>query len=188
MSALKKALIRFVIKTVAKKNIVSQPTEVKIPGKNFIGYSITTSLRNNKKQEDIPPFYHEVYDNHKLDKLNSSKDLNMYCIFDFHENKQDFDYYVAVENTSSIHADEYAEITIPEGRYIRVELLKRNQKTVGMIVMYMKDIWLKRNGYKERDAQPFILYDKRFHSNYTKYGCKGGNYLGNPIATLYVPV
>jgi hypothetical protein len=33
-----------------------------------------------------------------------------------------------------------------------------------------------------------ILYDNRFHRNYREFGCKNGNYLGDPLAALYVPV
>ena len=72
--------------------------------------------------------------------------------------------------------------------YIQVEFLKRNQKTVGIIVMYIREIWIKANGYKEKDTPPFILYDERFHSNYKRYGCKGDDYLGKPIAVLHIPV
>lgn len=188
MKQIKNLLFRFLVKTLSKKNIVTEPKEIKLREKKCIGYSITTSLKNNKKQKDIPPFYHEIYDNKKLNKLLIDKELNMYCIFDFHQNKEDFDYYVAVENKLSIQGEEYAEITLPAGKYIQVELLKRNQKAVGMVVMYIREIWIEKNGYKERNAPPYILYDSRFHSNYQKHGCKGANYLGNPIAVLHIPV
>jgi predicted transcriptional regulator YdeE len=111
----------------------------------------------------------------------------MYCIFDLYENQEDIDYYVAVEDKTNIN-DKFAKIQLPAGKYIEVEVLKRNNKTVNMIMMYMKNMWMKANGYKERKSPPFILYDERFHLNYQQYGSKGGDYLGNPYATIYFPV
>lgn len=188
MKVLKKVFFRFFIKTIVKKNMVTEPKRMSLSKKEFIGYSISTSLKNNKKQEDIPPFYHDIYDNHKLDKLNSDKELKMYCIFDFHTNKEDFDYFVVVENKFSLQDENFVKTSLPEGDYIQFELLKRNHKTVGMIVMFMREIWIKANGFKERDTPPFIVYDERFHSNYQKFGCKGENYLGHPLAVLHIPI
>ena len=154
----------------------------------FIGFKISTTLRDNKQKEDIPPFYHKIYDNNKLDVLKSGSELKMYCIFDLHKNQEDFDYYVAVENNTVTNEKNYAEIQIPAGRYLEVEVLKRNNKTVNIIMMYVRKIWMMANGYAERKAPPFILYDERFHKNYQKFGCKGDDYLGNPLATLYLPI
>jgi predicted transcriptional regulator YdeE len=63
-----------------------------------IGYMITTSLERNQKKKDIPPFYHEIYDNDKLSVLGRANNRNMYCVFNIHEKGQDFDYCAAVEN------------------------------------------------------------------------------------------
>lgn len=176
------------MKIIAKKNMLSTPKYIQLPAMKFIGYKITTTLKNNKQKEDIPPFYHKIYDKNKLDVLKSGSELKMYCIFDMCENQLDFNYYVAVENKTTMNDKIYAKIELPAGKYIEVEVLKRNNKTVNMIMMYMKNIWMKANGYKERKAPPFILYDERFHTNYQKYGCKGGDYLGKPFATIFLPV
>ncbi len=184
---IKKVLFRIIIKSIAKKNILSMPKAVQLPGMKFIGFKITTTLKNNKQKEDIPPFYHEIYDNNKLDVLKSGSELKMYCIFDMDENQEKFDYYVAVEN-KTIFDDKYAKIQLPAGKFIIVEVLKRNNKTISMIMIYMRNMWMKENGYKESKNPAFIMYDERFHVNYKKYGCKGDDYLGNPVATLYLPV
>jgi len=188
MQMIKKVIFRFLVKRMAKKNILAVPKEIHLPAKQFIGYSISTTLKNNKQKEDIPPFYHEIYDNDKLKVVKPDGEFRMYCIFDMHENQEDFDYYVAVENNSVQKDGAYAHIQIPAGKYIQVELLKRNNKTVAMIMMYIRTLWMKANGFKERKAPPFIVYDERFHVNFRKFGCKGNDYLGYPVANLYIPV
>ena len=112
----------------------------------------------------------------------------MYCIFDLHKNQENLDYYVGVENKTAITDKRYAQLDLPAGDYIKVELLKRNNKTVFMIMMYIKNLWIKRNGLKERNAPAFIVYDDRFHTNYQKFGCKGDDYLGYPVSVLYIPI
>lgn len=173
-----------------KKNIVSEPQEVFLDEKECIGYSISTSLEGKKTKVDIPPFYHEVYDNNKLDKLRpEGGELKMHCIFDFHENQMDLDYFVAVENELSLDGDEYSKITLPQGKYIKFEVLKKSQKAVMIAVAYVERKWLKKHGYTRRmDAPPFILYDERFHSNYKEHGWDGPDYFGYPLATFYIPV
>lgn len=112
----------------------------------------------------------------------------MFCIFDLKENKEDLDYYIAVEHDFLANNSEYAQIQLSTGAYLKIEFLKRNNKTVCMILLYMRLIWMKANGYAERKAPSFIVYDERFHSNYQEYGCLKGEYLGTPIATVYLPV
>ena len=188
MKMIKNMIFRIMVKRLAKPNILSVPELVELPAKRFIGYSITTTIKNNQQKEDIPPFYHEVYDNGKLEFLKQGAELNMYCIFDMHKNQQDFDYYVVVEETLVAEGKEYARIESPAGKFIKVEFLKRNNKTVNMVMMYIRKIWMAKYGFAERNAQPFIVYDERFHSNFRKFGCKGDDYLGSPIATMFLPV
>ena len=188
MKLIKKFLLQPVLKFLIRKNIVTQPKVIEIEEKKCIGYMITTSFKGNQKKKNIPPFYHEIYDNDKLSVLRQDNDENMYCIFNIHENGQDFDYYVAVENKSGISDKNYSEITLPRGQYVQVKFMKRNHSAAALIVGYIMKIWIELNGYKERNSPPFILYDERFHRNYRKYGCKGENYLGDPIAVLHVPL
>ena len=188
MKSIKKIVVSILMKRLARKNMISTPETIQLPAMEFIGYSITTTIKNNQQKKDIPPFYHHVYDNNKLNELCANRDLKMYCIFDLHDNKEDFDYYIAVENCKLIDKDECAKFRTEKGRFVKVDFLKRNNKIVNMVMMYMRFVWLKLNGFVERNAQPFILYDERFHSNYKKYGCKGDDYQGYPAASLYLPV
>ena len=181
-------LLRPILKLLIRKNMVTQPKVIELKKKHCIGYMITTSFKGNQKKRDIPPFYHEIYDNDKLSGLRKDNDDNMYCIFNFHENAKDFDYYVAVETKTGINDKTYSKITLSEGKYVQVEFMKRNHTTAALIAGYIKKIWIASNSYKERNSPAFILYDERFHRNYRKYGCKGNNYLGDPIAVLHVPV
>ena len=59
---------------------------IEIEEKKCIGYMITTSFKGNQKKKDIPPFYHEIYDNDKLSVLRKDNDENMFCIFNIHKN------------------------------------------------------------------------------------------------------
>jgi len=188
MKLMKQLLLEPVLKFLIRKNLLTQPKVVDLEEKQCIGYMITTSFKGNQKKKDIPPFYHEVYDNDKLSALRPDNDDNMYCIFKIHENGQDFDYYVTVENKASISGENYAEITLPLGQYVQVEFMKRNHRAAALIVMYIKKIWIELNGYREGNSPIFILYDGRFHRNYEKYGCQGEDYLGAPVAVLHVPV
>ena len=187
MNFIKKFLLQPLLKSKTRKNIVTQPVVVNLAEKKCIGYRITTSFKGNQKKKDIPPFYHDIYDNDKLKILRQDNDMNMYCIFNIHENGKDFDYYVAVENKMDKHGKNYSEITLPKGQYVKIEFMKRNHTAAGQIVGYTK-LWIESNGYEGQNKPPFILYDNRFHRNYKEFGCKNGNYLGDPVAALYVPV
>ncbi len=171
-----------------KKNIVTPPEVVHFEGRKCIGYKITTTLEGNKKKKDIPPFYHEIYDHDKLSKFRSGENQDMFCIYDFYENKTEFDYYVAVEKKEGIAEADGSTITLPAGNYIRVELLKRNHTAVSLIAVYLRKIWIELKNLKHGNSAPFMLYDERFHSNYKKYGCTDGNYPGYPVTFLFVPV
>lgn len=188
MNLIKSLLIAPVLKQVVKNKLISAPEIIDLNEIPCIGYFITTSVKGNKKKEDIPRFFHDIYDNHKLKNLWLLHEKNMYCIFSMHQNKQDFDYFIATENKLNLHDKNYAEITIPNGKYVRVTVLKRNQSAIMKIMMYLKAIWIEKNGFKPLNTPAFMMYDERFHTNYEKHGCVDGNYLGNPVATLYLPV
>jgi len=187
MNLIKKFLFQPLLGFITRKNIVTQPKVINFDEKHCIGYKITTSFTGNQKKKDIPPFYHDIYDGDKLKPLRQGNDMDMYCIFDVHENGKDFDYYVATENKACISGENYSEITLQQGRYVKIEFMKRNHTAAGQIVGYIK-MWMESNGYKDRNSPPFILYDERFHHNYKKFGCKNDIYLGDPIAILYVPL
>lgn len=184
----KKVIMRQIMKSIVKKNMLAEPKVIQLPVMKLAGYSIATTLKGNQQKADIPPFYHDIYDNNKLDSIKPDGEFRMYCIFNMHENQVDLDYYVAVESKWDINTDVYAKIQTQAGKYIQVELLKRNNKTVVMIMMYVRSVWMKKNGFAEKHAPSFIVYDERFHSNYQKFGCKGDDYLGKPFATLYLPI
>ena len=185
------------IKTIKEKsrqygelitNMLSIPEVVDLEEKACIGYVITTSVENNRKKEDIPPFFHEVYDNNKLYHLWDTSCRDMYCIFKMHKNGRDFDYYIATENKLNLQETGYVEINVPQAKYVKVEVLKKNHTAVSEIMMYLNGVWMAANDYKPSFSPAFIHYDERFHANYRQYGRIEGNYPGNPIATLYMPI
>jgi len=185
---IKKVVLRIMMKRIVNKNMLSTPKFIQLPGKRLIGYKLITTLKNNQQKEDIPPFFHEIYDNNKLSGLQRGDELKMHCLFSMHENQENFDYYIAVENPNNIKNECYDTLQLKKGAYITVDFIKRNNKAVHLIMMYLRNVWMQANGCVERKAPAFILYDNRFHSNYAKYGCKGDDYLGNPLATLFLPV
>ena len=188
MNLIKKLILQPVLKSIIKKNLVSEPKIVEIEEKKCIGYSIETSFKGKRLKKDIPPFYHDIYDHDKLNILRDETDSNMYCVFDFHENGEDFRYYVSVENKMNISDESYSYVTLNNGKYVQAEFMKRNQKAAALNAAYIKKFWIESNGYKERRSPAFILYDERSHKNYMEYGCDGPDYLGSPIATLHVPL
>jgi predicted transcriptional regulator YdeE len=188
MKLIKQLFLEPLLKLIIRKNMVGQPEVIELEEKKCIGYMISTSLVGNQKKKDIPPFYHDIYDNDKLGVLREDNDQYMYCIYNLHENGKDFDYYVAVENKKGISADSYCEITLPKGKYVQVEFMKRNHTAAALMVVYIRKLWIGLNGYESRNSPTFMLYDERFHGNYQKFGCKDGNYLGDPIATLHFPL
>ncbi len=69
MKSMKLLLMNPILKLLIRKNIVTKPKVVELDEKNCIGYKKTTSFEGNQKKKDIPPFYHDVYDNDKLSAL-----------------------------------------------------------------------------------------------------------------------
>jgi predicted transcriptional regulator YdeE len=188
MNLIKKLILHPILKSIIKNNIVSEHVVIDIEEVNCIGYSIETSFNKKKLKIDIPPFYHDVYDHDKLADLREENDDKMYCVFDFHDNRQDFTYHVSTENKQNINDDNFSYVTLNRGKYVKVEFMKRNQKAAALVAAYTIKFWLESNGYEQRKSPAFILYDKRFHENYKKHGCDGPDYLGDPIATLHVPI
>ena len=188
MKPIRQWLLRPILAYVARRHIVTAPKVIELQQKRCIGYRITTSFKGNRKKREIPPFYHDIYDNDKLSDLRQEGDDRMYCVFDLHENGQDFDYYVSVENRSGVEKQGCSEITLPAGRYAQVTFMKRNHTAAAMVVGYTKCVWISANGYEERHAPTFIQYDGRFHRNYRAHGCRSGNYPGRPIAVLHIPL
>jgi predicted transcriptional regulator YdeE len=188
MKWIKRLLLQPLLKLIIRKNIVSWPKVIELDEIKCIGYKISTSFVGNQKKKDIPPFWHDVYENDKLRVLRQNNDQHMYCIFDVHENLKDFDYYTAVENKSGISADNCSEITLPKGKYVQVEFMKRSHTAASLVAVYSRKLWIELNGYKSRNSPVFIIYDERFHQNYQTYGYKDGIYLGNPFATMHIPV
>jgi len=188
MNAIKNPFEKSANKASFEDNMISEPELVELKDIPCIGYSITTSVEGDRKKEDIPPFFHQIYDNNKLDPLWNQDDRNMFCIFNMHKNGKNFDYFIATENKLKQQKTDYAKITIPKGKYATVQLLKKNHTAVSEIMMFLQGVWMKAYGFKPAQTPAFILYDERFHTNYQLYGSVNGNYPGKPIATLYMPV
>lgn len=83
-----KRILQPFLKRIIRKNIVSWPNVIEFDEKKCIGFKISTSFTGNQKKKDIPPFWHDVYENDKLSILRQNNDPHMYCIFDVQENEK----------------------------------------------------------------------------------------------------
>ena len=171
-----------------KEITISSPTVVEKATINFIGYKLKTSLKNDQKSIDIPPFFHDIYDNKKLDILKASEIQNTYCLFKMYPNSPDFDYIMAVENKKNIADKKYAAISIEGGKFAKVTIIKKGHTAVGAMVAYLIEKWIPENNFKLSNKPVFIQYDERFELEYQKFGCKGNEYLGKPIIDIFIGI
>ena len=179
---------RIVLGIKAGRTMVGKPEVVERRGTSCVGYRISTSMKDNRKSKDIPPFFHEVYDGRKLEGFRKDGGRDVYCIFGAMSEEGDFDYYVAEAGGDREPAEGEETISLAPGTYVRTEVLKKNHGAVAGVLGYIMTVWLRRNGYVGRKAPSFIVYDERFHRNYERYGCIDGSYPGSPVAVLMIPV
>ena len=94
------------------ETLYGTPEIVELASTDCVGFRITTTMREDRKAREIPPFFHDVYDEGRLSHLVSDDDSQMFCIFDMHGNGIDFDYYVAVKGAGESQSDKAAAITL----------------------------------------------------------------------------
>ena len=58
MKLLKQLLLQPILKTLIRKNMVTQPKVVSLEEKQCIGYMITTSFKGNQKKKDTFESFH----------------------------------------------------------------------------------------------------------------------------------
>lgn len=171
-----------------EKLVIGNPEIITKETTNYIGLVLKTSMKNDQKAKDIPPFFHDIYDNNKLEMVKSRKDDSTYCLFKMYPNTPDFDYIMAVENKDNLTNNDYDNISISGGKFVKITFIKRGHAEVGAIVRYIIEKWIPENKCKLGNKPIIIQYDERFKAEYQKYGYEGDKYLGNPIADLYVGI
>ena len=161
-----------------------EPSVSKMEEKKLIGVMISTSMKDGKQKDEIPPFFHKVYDEKTLDIIKNRKDSNQYCVFRFKENGQDFDYIIAAEvNDFSEIPENMVSMTLPSNEYVKLPFIKRGNKDGLAAFGFILNDWLPKSGYSQLKAPAFIYYDERFFSVFDKVG-----YNGEPIGELNIPI
>jgi AraC family transcriptional regulator len=161
-------------------------TEPKIIAKNeikVVGLVLHTSFKDDRHATEIPPFFHKVLEEGKLNKVPNRIDQNQLCIFRREEGSPDFDYIMGVEVSNFDEIPEGMEqITLPKSVYVSMTIVKRGPEDVGKGFGYLMEGWLPESGYVPA-GDPFIYYDDRFFSVFNEHG-----YDGNPVADINIPV
>jgi len=96
----------------------------------------------------------------------------------------DFDYTMGVEvdNVNKIPQG-MRTLVLPKGQYISLTFVKRGPDDVEQAFGYLFKTWMPKSTFIPTGTPLFIYYDDRFFSIFNKKG-----YVGNPIATIYVPI
>lgn len=149
-----------------------------------IGLVLHTSFQQGRNQAEIPAFFHQVLEEGKLATVPHRLNQHQLCIFKMAKHSPDFDYImgVEVEQIDEIPAG-MESITLPQGEYVVLTIIKRGPEDVGHGFEYLFEQWLPQSAYESTGAPGFIYYDERFFSVFNQHG-----YAGNPIADLYVPI
>ena len=161
-----------------KPDIVTKD-EIKV-----IGLLLHTSFTDGRQAQEIPPFFHKVVAERRLDVVQNRHNNNQLCIFKVQPDSPDFDYIIAAEVS---RLDEIPigmmAFTIPASDYVAMSFVKRGNADGMAALNYIMDKWLPTSGYASKQTPAYIYYDERFFSIYRQQG-----YGGNPVAELYLPV
>ncbi len=149
-----------------------------------VGFTLHTSFENNRNKSEIPPFFHSILEEGKLDNITERVNNNQLCIFEMQQDTPDFKYTMGVEifNNSNISPD-MTVINLPASKYVMLKIVKRGPEDVGRAFEYIYKKYIPNSIYVPTGKPAFIYYDDNFFSIYNKDG-----YKGDPIATVYVPV
>ena len=86
--------------------------------------------------------------------------------------------------------ERYLEMQSFRGNFLQTTIVENEDRRASAsgIIAYLRGRWIAEVGHVPASGPAFIVYDDRFHANYRTFGCSDGEYLGTPIATLYIPV
>ncbi len=161
--------------------------EPKIITKNemkIIGLVLHTSFTNEKSKKEIPPFFHKVLEEKKLEEIPNRINENQLCIFKMTRNCPDFDYVMGVEVSNTDKIPQGMEsVLLSKSDYASLTIVKKGPEDVGKAFEHILKNWIPKSIYIPTGAPGFIYYDDRFFSIFNKNG-----YEGNPQATVYVPI
>ncbi|MFP4471222.1 MAG: GyrI-like domain-containing protein [Bacteroidota bacterium] len=148
------------------------------------GLTLHTSFARDRNKTEIPPFFHKVLEEKKLEQIPGRLNQNQLCIFLMKKDSPDFDYLMGVEINAGEEIPEHTDsMVLSGGDYVRMSIVKRGPEDVGRAFGYLYNEWMSGSGYVPSGAPAFIYYDEQFFTVFNSTG-----YAGNPPATVYIPV
>ena len=184
-------ILFLVFKTTQQTNINKPKTiekmEIKIVEKeemHIVGITLKTSFKDERHKTEIPPFFHLVLKEGKLETVPCRLNSNQLCVFDMKKDKPDFNYTMGVEvSNASSAAPEMTRLTLPASQYVAIKIIKRGPEDVGKAFGHIYKEFIPKSIYVPTGEPAFIYYDEEFFSIFNTVG-----YAGNPLATVYVPI
>jgi predicted transcriptional regulator YdeE len=150
---------------------------------NITGLILHTSFKDDRSKREIPPFFHKVLEEKRLDSVPMRINGNQLCVFSIKRNNPDFDYLMGVEVCGKDISNGLEHVTLPASKYATLKIVKRGPEDVGKAFEHIFKKWIPKSVYIPTGAPAFIYYDQDFFSVFNEKG-----YSGNPQATVYVPV
>jgi len=161
-----------------------EPKLITMEEKKVVGIVLKTSFKDERNKQEIPPFFHKILEDKKLEKVPNRINENQLCIFKMKRNCPEFDYVMGVEVNRINGIPEGMESTIlSKSKYATLTIVKRGPEDVGKAFGHIIKKWIPKSIYIPTGEPMFIYYDNRFFSIFNEKG-----YDGNPLATVYVPI
>jgi predicted transcriptional regulator YdeE len=136
-----------------------------------VGITLKTSLRNERSKSEIPPFFHKVLEEHKLDSIAGRLNANRLCVFQMEKDNPEFDYTMGVEVGSSSDGPEgFTHLLLPASSYVSVGIVKRGHDDVGKAFEFIFKEWIPNSIFIPTGQPAFIYYDKAFFDIYDRDG------------------
>jgi predicted transcriptional regulator YdeE len=152
------------------------------PKMTVVGISLKTSFKDDRNKTEIPPFFHHVLEEGKLETVPNRINTNQLCVFEMKKNNPDFNYTMGVEVTENNNVpQEMTRLILPSSKYVAIKIIKRGPEDVGKAFGYVYKEFIPNSIYVPTGEPAFIYYDDEFFSIYNEKG-----YAGNPLATVYV--
>lgn len=154
------------------------------PEMTVVGITLKTSFKDDRNKVEIPPFFHHVLEEGKLEKVPDRLNANQLCVFEMKKDQPDFNYTMGVEVKKTEKAPaEMTKLRLPASKYVAIKIIKRGPDDVGKAFGYIYKEFIPNSIYIPTGEPAFIYYDEEFFDVFNEVG-----YKGNPLATVYVPV
>jgi len=154
------------------------------PEMTVVGITLKTSFKDDRNKTEIPPFFHQVLEEGKLEKVSDRLNTNQLCVFEMKKDNPDFNYTMGVEVSKTENAlNEMTKLKLPASKYVAIKIIKRGPEDVGRAFGFIYKEFIPNSIYIPTGEPAFIYYDDEFFSIFNEKG-----YAGNPLATVYVPI